>query len=165
MHIFYRSVLFSFLFCALLLNTFHSLWVIKLCNFLRIRHIIKLVRHNLEDDNRTTTTTTTTTKQTRTHNLIFMFPCIMIQYLKITNKMQMCRIIYYFIVPWLFNMFRARLSFIIRSFWTVIAASGFTQVCRCPQRHTCVILEAVTQFRCYWWWAKISLETCRAAKE
>jgi hypothetical protein len=28
-------------------------------------------------------------------NLIFMFPCIMIQYTKRTNKMQLCRIIYY----------------------------------------------------------------------
>jgi len=33
------------------------------------------------------------------------------------------------------------------------------------QRHTCVIPEAVIQFKCSWWWAKISLETCRAAKE
>jgi hypothetical protein len=33
------------------------------------------------------------------------------------------------------------------------------------QRHTCVIPEAVIQFRCSWWWAKISLETCRVAKE
>jgi len=33
------------------------------------------------------------------------------------------------------------------------------------QRHTCVIPEAVIQFRCSWWWAKISLETCRAPKE
>jgi hypothetical protein len=28
-------------------------------------------------------------------NLIFMFPCIMIQYMKMTDKMQLCRIIYY----------------------------------------------------------------------
>ena len=33
------------------------------------------------------------------------------------------------------------------------------------QRHTYVIPEAVIQFRCCWWWAKISLETCRAARE
>jgi len=33
------------------------------------------------------------------------------------------------------------------------------------QRHTCVIPEAVIQLRCSWWWAKISLEICRAAKE
>jgi len=33
------------------------------------------------------------------------------------------------------------------------------------QRHTCVIPETVIQFRCSWWWAKISLETYRAAKE
>jgi hypothetical protein len=28
-------------------------------------------------------------------DLIFMFPCIMAQYTKMTNKMQLCRIIYY----------------------------------------------------------------------
>ena len=33
------------------------------------------------------------------------------------------------------------------------------------QQHTCVIPEAVIQFRCSWWWAKISLETCGAVKE
>jgi len=33
------------------------------------------------------------------------------------------------------------------------------------QWHTCVIPEAVIQFRYSWWWAKISLETCRTAKE
>jgi len=33
------------------------------------------------------------------------------------------------------------------------------------QRHTCAIPEAVIQFRCSWWRAKISLETCRAAKK
>jgi len=32
------------------------------------------------------------------------------------------------------------------------------------QRHTCVIPEAVIQFRCSWWWTKISLKTCKAAK-
>jgi len=39
--------------------------------------------------------------------------------------MQLCRIIYYFIVPWLLYMFRAILSLIIRSILTVITASGF----------------------------------------
>jgi len=34
--------------------------------------------------------------------------------------MQPCRTIYYSIVPWLLNMFRAILSLIIRSFKTVI---------------------------------------------
>jgi len=29
-----------------------------------------------------------------------------------------------------------------------ITASGITHVCRCRQRHTCVIPEAVIQFRC-----------------
>jgi len=32
------------------------------------------------------------------------------------NKMQLCRTVYYSIVPWLLNMFRAILSLIIRSF-------------------------------------------------
>ena len=41
--------------------------------------------------------------------------------------MQLCRIIYYSIVLWLFNMFRAILSLIIRSVLTVITASGFSQ--------------------------------------
>jgi len=47
-----------------------------------------------------------------------------------------------------------------------ITASGITHyVAASWQRHTCVIPEAVIEFRCSWWWAKISLETCRAAKE
>jgi hypothetical protein len=44
-------------------------------------------------------------------NLILMFPCIMTQYTKITNKTQLCRII----IPWLLYMFRAIFSLIIRS--------------------------------------------------
>jgi len=36
--------------------------------------------------------------------------------IEMTNKMQLCRTIYYSIVPWLLNMFRAILSLIIRSF-------------------------------------------------
>ena len=35
---------------------------------------------------------------------------------EMTKKMQLCRTIYYSIVPWLLNMFRAMLSLIIRSF-------------------------------------------------
>jgi len=34
---------------------------------------------------------------------------------KMTNKMQLCRIIYYSLVPWLLYMFRAILSLISRS--------------------------------------------------
>ena len=45
--------------------------------------------------------------------------------IKMTNKMQLCRIIYYSIVPWLLYMFQAILSLIIRSVLTVITASGF----------------------------------------
>jgi hypothetical protein len=51
--------------------------------------------------------------------------------IEMTNKMQICRTICYSIVPWLLNMFRAILPLIIRSFQTVITASGFTHVCRC----------------------------------
>jgi len=46
-----------------------------------------------------------------------------------------------------------------------ITASGITYVAARRQRHTCVIPEAVIQCRSSWWWAKISLETCTAAKE
>jgi len=51
--------------------------------------------------------------------------------IKMTNKMHLCRTIYYSIVPWLLYMFRAILSLIIWSILTVITASGFTHVCRC----------------------------------
>jgi len=50
--------------------------------------------------------------------------------IEMTNKLQLCRTVYYSIVPWLLNMYRAILSLIIRSFETIITASGFTQVCR-----------------------------------
>jgi hypothetical protein len=49
---------------------------------------------------------------------------------KMTNKMQLCRTIYYSIFPSLLNMFQPISSLIIRSFWAVITASGFTHVCR-----------------------------------
>jgi hypothetical protein len=51
--------------------------------------------------------------------------------IKMINKMQLCRIIYYSIVPWLLYMFRAILSLIIRSILTVITASGFIHMCCC----------------------------------
>jgi len=35
---------------------------------------------------------------------------------EMTNKMQLCRTVYYSIVPWLLNMFRVILSIIIRGF-------------------------------------------------
>jgi hypothetical protein len=49
--------------------------------------------------------------------------------IKKTNKMQLSRIIYYSIVPWLVYMFRAILSLIIRSIVRVITASGFIHMC------------------------------------
>jgi len=39
-----------------------------------------------------------------------------LNFIEMTNKMQLCRTIYEFTVPWLFNMFRAILSLIIRIF-------------------------------------------------
>jgi hypothetical protein len=50
---------------------------------------------------------------------------------KMTNRIQLCRIIYYFIIPWLLYMFRAILSHIIKSILTVITASGFIHVYCC----------------------------------
>jgi hypothetical protein len=38
-----------------------------------------------------------------------------------TNEMQLCRTIYYSIVPWLFYMLRAILSLIIRSMLLMIS--------------------------------------------
>jgi hypothetical protein len=49
--------------------------------------------------------------------------------------MQLCRINYYSIVPWLPYMFRAILSLIIRSVLTVITASGFIHM------HCCRLLS------------------------
>ena len=51
--------------------------------------------------------------------------------INMANKMQLCRIIYYSIVPWLLYMFRAILSLIIRSILTVITASGFIHMYCC----------------------------------
>jgi len=67
--------------------------------------------------------------------------------------MQLCRIIYYSLAALhvsrdIFAHHQEHLN--------CITASGITQVCRCRQ---------VIQFRCSWWWAQISFETCRAAKE
>jgi len=45
--------------------------------------------------------------------------------------MQLCKIIYYSIVPCLLYMFRAILSLIIRSLLTVIKASGFIHMYCC----------------------------------
>jgi len=123
-------------------------------------------------------------------NLVFMFPCIVTQYTKMTNKMQRCRIIYYSLAAVhvssdIFARHQEHLS--------CITVSGITH---CNKEWTCtgiilyyiisyiyhwnlyniilvnvhsllqcVIPEAVIQFRCSCWWAKISLETCRAAKE
>jgi hypothetical protein len=61
-------------------------------------------------------------------NLIFMVPCIMIQYTKMTNKMQLCRIIY-------FSLIALHVSSDIfahhQKHQNCITASGITHVCRC----------------------------------
>jgi hypothetical protein len=90
---------------------------------------------------------------------------------KMTKKMQLYRIIYY-------SMSTLHVSSDIfahpQEHLNCITASGITHVCLLVlhtyvaagwQRHTCVIPEAVIQFRFSWWWAKISLETCTALKE
>ena len=72
-----------------------------------------------------------------------MLPCIMTQYTKMTNKMQLCRIIYYSMaalhVP----------SDIFAHHQEYLALSQFQHSHdNSWQRHTCVIPEAVIQFRC-----------------
>jgi len=62
-------------------------------------------------------------------NLIFIFPCIMTQYTKMTNKMQLCRIIYY-------SLAALHVSSNIfvhhrQEHLNCIAASGIIHVCRC----------------------------------
>jgi hypothetical protein len=49
--------------------------------------------------------------------------CVLL--IKMTNEMQLCRIIYYSIIPCLLYMFKAILSLIIRSILTVITTYGF----------------------------------------
>ena len=61
-------------------------------------------------------------------NLIFMFPCIATQYTKMTNKMQLCVIIYYSLAALhvssdIFAHHQEHLN--------CIGASGITHVCRC----------------------------------
>jgi len=51
--------------------------------------------------------------------------------IKMTNKIQLCRIIYYSIISWLLYMFRAILSLIIKSVLTVITSSGFIHMYCC----------------------------------
>jgi len=57
-----------------------------------------------------------------------MFPCIMTQYTKMTNKMQLCRIIYYSLaaVHVSSDIFAHRQEHL-----NCITASGITYVCRC----------------------------------
>jgi hypothetical protein len=76
-----------------------------------------------------------------------MFPCIVIQYTKMTNKMQLCRIIYYSLAALhvssdIFAHHQEHLN--------CITAVGITHIYATAnwQRHTCVIPEAVIQFKC-----------------
>ena len=71
------------------------------------------------------------TSLTRCWNLTFTVSCIIMILIKITNKMQLYRIIYYSFVPWLLYMFRAILSLIIRSILTLITASASIHMCCC----------------------------------
>jgi hypothetical protein len=116
-------------------------------------------------------------------NLIFMFPCMMTQYTKMTNKVQLCRTIYYSLVALhvssdIFAHHQEHLNCVTSSGITHYVPAGwyhgsvgtdFNSVPTLPWSQLaasyCVIPEDVIQFRCSWWWAKISLETCRAAKE
>jgi hypothetical protein len=87
---------------------------------------------------------------------------------KMTNKVQLCRIIYYSLAAEhvssnIFAHHQEHLNRITASGIMYVAASWYHDTSR--QRHTCVIPEVVIQFRCSWWWAKISLEKCSAAKE
>jgi len=66
--------------------------------------------------------------ESRIRNLIFMLQCIMMQYTKMTNKMQLCRIIYYALAALhvssdIFAHYQEHLN--------CITASGITHVCRC----------------------------------
>jgi E3 ubiquitin-protein ligase DOA10 len=61
-------------------------------------------------------------------NLIFMFPCLIVQFTKMANKMQLCRIIYYSLAALhvssgIFAHYQEHLNF--------ITAFGITHVCRC----------------------------------
>ena len=68
-------------------------------------------------------------------NLIFMFPCIMTQYMKMTNKIQLCRIIYY-------SLAALHVSSDIfahqQEHLNCITASGIKHVCRCQPAATYV---------------------------
>ena len=92
-------------------------------------------------------------------------------FIKMTNTMQLCRIIYYSIVVWLLYMFRAILSLVIRSILTVITASGFIHMfCRLlattvAYDNTRMKPEAVITVKMLLMMVIISLETCRAARE
>jgi hypothetical protein len=57
-----------------------------------------------------------------------MFPCIMTQYTKMTNKMQLCRIIYYSLAALhvLSDIFAHHQEHL-----NCITTSGITHVCRC----------------------------------
>jgi len=84
--------------------------------------------------------------------------------------MQLCRIIYYSIVPWLLYVFRL-ISPVIRSILTVITASGFIHMfCRLlattvAYDNTRMKPEAVITVKMLLMMVIISLETCRAARE
>ena len=61
--------------------------------------------------------------------------------IKITTKIQLCRIIYYSIVPCLLCMFQAILSLIISSVLTVIKTGGFIHMYCCRQPTAILVNE------------------------
>jgi hypothetical protein len=102
--------------------------------------------------------------------------------MKVTNKMQLYRLIYFFCQ---LCMFRAMFSPIIRSTWLYLQyLAVFTQVAvgwclgwvetakqfqliqvNSRQQPGWTLPDIVNTDTCSWWWAKTSHETCRADKE
>jgi hypothetical protein len=71
---------------------------------------------------------------------------------KMTNKVKMCRIIYYSIFPWLLYMFQAILLLIIRNILTVLTVSGFIHMYCCrllswlSRKHECQAVISYCHF-------------------
>jgi hypothetical protein len=101
-------------------NLVHSYTINKVC----LAEIFRIIYHLLRQ--------ALSTSLTSCWNFTSMVSCNSYRILiERTNKMQLCRIIYYSIVPRLLYMFRAILSLIIRSILTVITASASIHMCCC----------------------------------
>jgi len=98
-----------------------TIYVLILCFYVCIRPIV-VRQHTAE-------------KESISMSLIFIFPCIMIQYTKMTNKMQLCSIIYYSLAALhVSNEFFAY----HQEHQNCITAYGITNVCRCRSAATYV---------------------------